>query len=143
MTTGTAYFTSLQAAYRYYRPYGHNHAAVDQKITDGEIHVGRPATKDGERLTIIDGGTRWAIVEAGKPDLQQRLQTAFPALTDDHFAYHATDLYVVEIAGVREWLKANYQHFANVQTFKSQEGSNWAGAGKSCLDIPFAGKWGN
>lgn len=66
MTTGTAYFTSLQAAYRYYKPYGDSHASVDRKITEGQIHVGRPATKDGERLTIIDGGLRWAIVGVSK-----------------------------------------------------------------------------
>lgn len=76
-----------------------------------------------------------------KPDLQQRLQDAFPALTDGHFAYHATDLYVVAVPGVRDWLKDNYQYFANVETFRSQEGSDWAGAGKTCYDIPFAGKW--
>ncbi len=35
-----------------------------------------------------------------KPELQQRLQAAFPALTDDHFAYHATDLYIVALPGV-------------------------------------------
>ena len=76
-----------------------------------------------------------------KPELQQRLQAAFPALTDDHFGYHETDLYVVALPGVREWLKENYKFYSNIETFTSQAGSNWAGAGKRCLDIPFAGNW--
>jgi len=76
-----------------------------------------------------------------KPDLQQRLQAAFPALTDDHFAYHATDLYVVALPGVREWLKENYRFYSNIEAFTSQPGSNWAGAGKRCFDVPFAGVW--
>lgn len=66
MTHGTSYFTSLQAAYRYYRPYGDNRASVDRKIEEGLIHIGRPTAKEGERLTIIDGGTRWAIVECAR-----------------------------------------------------------------------------
>lgn len=76
-----------------------------------------------------------------KPDLQLRLQSAFPALTDDHFAYHATDLYVRPIEGAREWLKANYKFYSNIESFISQPGSGWAGEGKRCLDIPFAGVW--
>ena len=33
-------------------------------------------------------------------------------------------------------------HYANVTLFMSQAGSMWAGAGRLCFDIPFAGKWG-
>lgn len=76
-----------------------------------------------------------------KPELQQRLQDAFPELTDDHFAYHETDLYVVALPGVRKWLRENYLHYANVTLFMSQPGSRWDGAGRMCFDIPFAGKW--
>ena len=76
-----------------------------------------------------------------KPELQQRLQAVFPDLTDDHFAYYATDLYICPVKGVREWLKANYQFYENIQGFTSQAGSGWAGAGKLCLDVPFAGYW--
>jgi hypothetical protein len=76
-----------------------------------------------------------------KPKLQQDLQAAIPALTDNDFACHATDLYVVAHPGVREWLKANYKFYANIASFTSQAGSNWNGAGKQCLDIPFAGNW--
>lgn len=75
-----------------------------------------------------------------KPELQQRLQEAL-GLEDGDFAYHATDLYVVAKAGVYEWLKAHYPHWKNIKQFVSQHGSNWNGAGKFCLDIPFAGKW--
>jgi len=76
-----------------------------------------------------------------KPKLQIELQTAFPALTDDHFSYHATDLYVVSLVGVWEWLLSNYAYPSNMELFISQSGSNWAGAGKTCIDIPFAGNW--
>jgi hypothetical protein len=57
------------------------------------------------------------------------------------FAYHATDLYVVAKPGVLEWLEANHSYPENISGFRSQEDSNWNGAGKWCLDIPFAGNW--
>ncbi len=75
-----------------------------------------------------------------KPELQKRLQEAL-GLEDADFGYHATDLYVVAKAGVREWLKANYEFWGIVETFVSQKGSNWNGEGKRCFDIPFAGYW--
>ncbi len=78
--------------------------------------------------------------ENKKPELQEKLQAAL-GLDDNDFAYHATDLYVVAKTGVWEWLRANYEFFKNCEFFTSQEGSNWNGAGKSCIDIPFAGKW--
>lgn len=61
---GTAYFVSLHAAYRYYRPYGTDKAAVDQKIAEGEIHIGKPPLQPGDVLTVIDEGTRYQI---GRP----------------------------------------------------------------------------
>ena len=79
-------------------------------------------------------------VTRNKPELQSRLQAALN-LSDSDFAYHATDLYVVKKPLVMEWLKDNYEHFSNVTPFVSQAGSNWNGAGKICLDIPFAGNW--
>lgn len=75
------------------------------------------------------------------PELQARLMQALTHLTADDFACHATDLYVVALPEVMEWLKANYEWWENVTPFTSQEGSNWNGAGKRCFDIPFAGYW--
>ena len=75
-----------------------------------------------------------------KPELQQRMQDAL-GLEDADFAYHATDLYVVASPEVRRWLHQNYEHYGNVVSFVSQEGSGWNGAGKQCFDIPFAGIW--
>lgn len=75
------------------------------------------------------------------PELQQRLVDANIGLTHADFAYHATDLYVVALPGVREWLKANYEHYGNVSGFVSPADSEWRGAGQVCLDIPFAGHW--
>lgn len=73
--------------------------------------------------------------------LQARLMAAFPDLTEDDFAHHATDLYVVASPKVCNWLRMNYEFNSSIQFFTSQTGSNWNGAGKRCLDIPFAGNW--
>lgn len=76
-----------------------------------------------------------------RPELEQQLRQAFSQLTDRDFGYHATDLYVVDYPGIREWLTQNYPFHENVRSFTGQHGSDWNGAGKACLDIPFAGKW--
>lgn len=82
MTTGTCYFPSYGAALRYYRPYvgepaftggdiqprkakrtGDDdcRALVDQKLNAGEIHIGKPALKPGQTLSIQDN--RYHITE--------------------------------------------------------------------------------
>lgn len=58
---GTAYFVSLPAACRYYLPYGFSPRDVDEKIKAGEIHIGQPEVKPGQKLVIVDEGTRYAI----------------------------------------------------------------------------------
>ena len=68
MTTyGTSHFLSRTAAMRYYSAYGYDNlgAAVDRKIAEGEISIGKPLVKAGERLKLIDGFTRWAVDSAG------------------------------------------------------------------------------
>lgn len=89
-------------------------------------------TNFGEQPTVSN--------EPPKDDrpIKVRLQEQFPELTEDHFATHESDLYVVALPGVREWLQANYEWACNMKGFMSQKGSNWAGEGKYCLDIPFA-----
>ena len=66
MKTGTCHFSSYGAALRYYRPYcvaretrrGDRtqvvRLVVDQKLNAGEIHIGKPALKPGESLSIED-----------------------------------------------------------------------------------------
>lgn len=71
-------------------------------------------------------------------NLKDQLKQAIPTLTDNDFAGHATDLYVVAYPEVTQWLKTNYQFWNNVTTFYSQKNSNWNGQGKLCYDIPFA-----
>ena len=61
MTYGTSYFASLSAAVRYYKAYGEDRADVERKVAEGSIHIGRPPLKAGDKLTLIDGGTRYAI----------------------------------------------------------------------------------
>ena len=60
---GTSYFTDLAAAVSYYSGYAYEDAAetVQRKIRDGEIHLGQPRIKPGERLITVDGGLRYAI----------------------------------------------------------------------------------
>jgi len=74
-----------------------------------------------------------------KPELQEQLQAAL-GLSDDDFGYHATDLYVLDKPGVREWLKKNYEFYSNIQSFVGNEGHPTFG-GQRALDIPFAGNW--
>lgn len=78
------------------------------------------------------------LTHAAKPKLQRRLQDAL-GLRDDDFAYHATDLYVVWSPEVWDWLRENYEYFANVDKFQGQHGAKWNGAGRTCIDVPFAG----
>ncbi len=68
MTYGTSYFVSKSAAVRYYRDYEGSDAAraVERKLREGEIHIGKPTLKAGERLTTLDGGKRYAIT-SGNP----------------------------------------------------------------------------
>lgn len=61
MTYGTSNFVSLSAAVRYYKDYGYDKADVQRKIREGEIHIGKPSLKPGERLGLTDGGKRYTI----------------------------------------------------------------------------------
>lgn len=62
---GTSYFVSLAKAASYYRDYegGDGYAAANRKVSEGSIHIGKPDLKPGQVLTVIDNGTRYAIVE--------------------------------------------------------------------------------
>lgn len=59
--TGTSYFVSLAKAAQYYRDYGYSMADIERKVAAGEIHIGKPPLNRGEKLLIIDDGTRYAI----------------------------------------------------------------------------------
>ncbi len=62
---GTSYFVSRRAAERYYKPYAEHgddvKAWVGRKLAEGEIHIGVPHLKDGEKLSIIPGEGRYQI----------------------------------------------------------------------------------
>lgn len=49
---GTSHFASKADAVSYYAAYGDDAAAVDQKIEAGEISIGKPETKTGEKLKV-------------------------------------------------------------------------------------------
>lgn len=57
----TPYFESYGAALRYYR----DKKAVDYKLEQKEIFIGKPALKEGERL-LIDKNERRYIIEVEK-----------------------------------------------------------------------------
>lgn len=62
---GTPYFVSKAKAAQYYRDYegDDGYAAVDRKLAEGSIHIGKPPLPPGARLNIIDNGTRYEIEE--------------------------------------------------------------------------------
>lgn len=74
MTYGTCYFVNRPMAVRYYRETEQSLkdavAAVDRKIAEGQIHIGRPPLKDGDTLMVIDGGARYAIHEGILPEVK-------------------------------------------------------------------------
>jgi hypothetical protein len=62
---GTSYFVDEAAAVRYYADVHMTRADVRRKLVEGEIHLGEPSLKAGERLRLIDRGTRYAIEVQG------------------------------------------------------------------------------
>jgi hypothetical protein len=67
MIIGTCHFPSKNLALHYYKKQGGIVLMqdIDQKIADGEIHIGKPTLKPGEKLTLLDDSTRYGIIEAG------------------------------------------------------------------------------
>jgi hypothetical protein len=59
--TGTSHFDMLRDAVRYYRVYGFNRVEVEQKIKDGEIHLGPPKINEGERYRL-DIDNRYIVI---------------------------------------------------------------------------------
>ena len=66
---GTNHFVSFTAACRYYRDYDPalTLAELDRwvasKIVFGEICLGKPELKPGQRLVLLDSGRRYGIEE--------------------------------------------------------------------------------
>ena len=58
---GTSYFVSKKAAIHYYSHWEDADDIVDYKLSIGELFIGEPPIKPGERLVVIDSG-RYAIV---------------------------------------------------------------------------------
>ncbi len=124
MTVGTSHFKSRAAAIRYYKPYGNDEASVDQKITEGEIHIGSPAINEGDKLTLIDGGTRYQIE---KGSLYEALKAA-----GIQVANHESDLYFPITAESTAILDRYPTSKGNAEQFNNQvEGGRW-------YDVPFA-----
>jgi hypothetical protein len=68
ITMGTAHFVTRRAAVRYYTPYenGDIVAALDavaRKLAEGQIHIGPPALKAGQTLSLNREEGRYFITE--------------------------------------------------------------------------------
>jgi hypothetical protein len=65
LTIGTAHFVSRDAAEHYYSDYegdaDDTRRAVDRKLAEGIIHIGKPPLKEGETLSVGDNGTRYFV----------------------------------------------------------------------------------
>lgn len=62
MRYGTSHFISRVAACQYYAAYEPNSEdTVARKLEAGEIHIGKPDLKPGQRLSIIPGEGRYQI----------------------------------------------------------------------------------
>lgn len=71
VTVGTAYFPSEQAAATYYKRHfvcstAEARVLARIKIKEGEWFIGIPPMKNGQRVKLIDGNTRFAIEENEK-----------------------------------------------------------------------------
>ena len=94
-------------------------------------------------MVIAKAAARIVIAEtiAKYPPLMIQMIRANLKLKIDDFAFHASDLYVVNTPGVKKWLDENLEYPQNVTSFISPADSEWAGAGRLCWDIPFMGNW--
>lgn len=61
MTTGTHHFVSALRAGEYYAHQGFSPSDVAQKIQDGEIAIGPPQIKNGQKLLIDKDEGRYFI----------------------------------------------------------------------------------
>jgi hypothetical protein len=67
MQIGTSYFVSRADAVRYYQAYESDPVrAVEIKLQEGSIHLGRPVLKPGQKLILIDSRTRYAIEDVSQ-----------------------------------------------------------------------------
>ena len=64
MLTGTSHFVSFKTAMKHYKAYHFpdTKETVQQMIDSGEISVGKPSVKVGEKVVMIDSGTRYGII---------------------------------------------------------------------------------
>ena len=63
MIVGTSYFVSFDAACRYYARQHETATQVAAKLAEGLINIGRPPLKPNQHTCLLDGGTRYAVVD--------------------------------------------------------------------------------
>lgn len=113
-TYGTSYFVSMAAAVRYYKDYHYSDtkAAVLRKLSEGEIHIGKPPLKAGERLGTTDGGKRYTVTTANpsRNAKMSRFDRCVKSVTERGGAYDARA--VCAAAGRRKYGKKKFQAMA-------------------------------
>lgn len=60
---GTAHFSSLAAAVRYYAQQGISRHGVMEKLKAGEIFIGKPTCKESQRVELNSEEGRYFITE--------------------------------------------------------------------------------
>jgi hypothetical protein len=64
MIYGTSHFYDNQSAIDYYKPYEDNpKQSVKQKLTSGEIHIGKPVAKPNQEIFLDHREMRYFIME--------------------------------------------------------------------------------
>jgi len=63
MRYGTNHFLNADAAVAYYADQGIPAIDVARKLKDGEIAIGKPDAKPGQRVSLIPGEGRYQIEE--------------------------------------------------------------------------------
>ena len=58
---GTSHFVTREAAIRYFSAQCYTRLSIDEKFKTGEIKVGKPELKAGEKLFIIKSEGRYQI----------------------------------------------------------------------------------
>jgi hypothetical protein len=77
---GTSHFVSYEKATNYYSSpcygYSNTHEAVDRKLREGEIHIGPPTAKAGQKITLEPKEGRYWIED--EPNANARTARTSP-----------------------------------------------------------------
>lgn len=99
---GTAHFVSFADAARYYSRQGISRDEVAHKMVTKEIRIGPPTLMLGQTMQLIDGGTRYAIVENSPDPLGPLIGEYNTWIKATGYPYWSADELAIEIGAARE-----------------------------------------